>query len=227
MDIAFFLEEYSKLSPTEQALFAEAVSTLLNEGLIWREDERRRHVYSFLNRHTDLIKSYLGVIGWIVHHHEACYTFQVVHVEIYHRKRFNLDTTIWLILLRMLYAEQQESMAVRMTRYPTITLGDLVYRYTELPGSRKHFKTSLATAFTQLQMYPLIRAATGGKLRVDNSDQVIELLPPLEVIVPAGNAASVARQLAAYAPPTSQKQEVEQMTEIEDEEEGPKLDLFQ
>ncbi len=196
MDITQFNEEYSALSPTEKAQFAETVRILLSEGLIWREDGTKRQVYTFLNRRGDLIAGYLSIAGWEVRHHEQCATFQVVHSEGYHRKRFSLDTTIWLLLLRMLYAEQQESMSARLTRYPIVTMGELIYRYTELPNARKRIKTNLLTALTQLQQLPIIRVATGGSLRIDSSEQVIELLPPLEVVIPAGNAASVAARLA-------------------------------
>lgn len=198
MDVTQFTEEYGLLSPTEKAVFAEAVRVLMSEGLIWREDGTKRQIYTFLNRHSDLIANYLSVAGWELRHHEQCATFQVMHGEGSHRKRFSLDTTIWLLLLRKLYAEQQESMGARLTRYPVTTVGELIYRYTELPNARKRIKTSLLAALTQLQQLSVIRAATGGSLRVDNSDQVIELLPPLEVVVPASNAAGVAAQLAEH-----------------------------
>jgi hypothetical protein len=193
-----FAEEYDALSPSEQVQFAEAVRTLMGEGLIWREDSGKRHVYSFLNRHTELVKDYLGIAGWQLLHHEQALIFQVVHRDGYHRRRLNLDTTIWLLLLRMLYAEQQESNMMRLTRYPAVTIEDVIRRYNELPHARKRKKTSLEDALRQLQQLNLIRSASGGSLRVSNTKQVIELLPTLEVIVPAGNAQKVADRLAEY-----------------------------
>jgi hypothetical protein len=193
-----FVEEYEALSPSDQAQFAEAVRTLMAEGLIWREDSGKRHVYSFLNRHTELVKDYLGIAGWQLLHHEQALIFQVVHRDGYHRRRLNLDTTIWLLLLRMLYAEQQESNMMRLTRYPAVTIEDVIRRYNELPHARKRKKTSLEDALRQLQQLNLIRSASGGSLRVSNTKQVIELLPTLEVIVPAGNAQKVADRLAEY-----------------------------
>jgi hypothetical protein len=193
-----FAEEYATLSPGEQAQFAEAVRVLLAEGLIWREDSGKRHIYSFLNRHTDLVKDYLSIAGWQLLHHEQSMTFQVVHRDGYHRRRLNLDTTIWLLLLRMLYAEQQESNATRLTRYPVVTIGEIIRRYSEFPHARKRKKTSLEDALRQLQQLNLIRAANGGSLRVSNPQQLIELLPTLEVVVPRGSVQQVAEQLSEY-----------------------------
>jgi hypothetical protein len=98
----------------------------------------------------------------------------------------------------MLYAEQQESNMMRLTRYPAVTIEDVIRRYNELPNARKRKKTSLEDALRQLQQLNLIRSASGGSLRVSNTKQVIELLPTLEVIVPAGNAQKVADRLAEY-----------------------------
>lgn len=198
MDLGTFTESYANLHPNEKAQFADTIRILLSESLIWREEERTRHVYLFLKRYTDLVKGYLDVAGWELLYHEQSMTFQVVHRDGSHRKRLSLDTTIWLLLLRLLYAEQQESPTPRLTRYPTVTIDTLIRRYTELPHARKYKRTSLEEALRQLQHFPFIRAANGGNLKVRNGEQVIELLPPLEVVVTATNAAAVAAKLADY-----------------------------
>jgi len=198
VDVGTFSENYTNLSPSEKAQFADTVRILLSEGLIWREDESMRDVYLFLKRYTDLIRDYLGIAGWELQYHEQCATFQVIHRDGHHRKRLSLDTTIWLLLVRMLYAEQQESTKPRLTRYPTVTIETLIRRYTELPHARKYKRTSFEEALHQLQRYPLIRAANGGSLKVRNGEQVVELLPPLEAVVTAANAATVASRLAEY-----------------------------
>ncbi len=221
MDIPQFSEEYAALSLSEKAQFSETVCVLLNEGLIWREDGTKRQTYLFLNRHTDLIAHYLSIAGWHLRHYEQCLTFQVVHSSNFHRKRFDLETTIWLLLLRLLYAEQQERVTKRQTRYPTVTVGTLIERYTTLPHARKHIKTRMITALTQLQQFPIIRSATGGNIRVENAEQVIELLPPLEVVVPANDVASVAAQLIEHfqrhTPSTGIADEEEEMDDSDDE----------
>jgi len=71
---------------------------------------------SQLKRFTDLTKGYLDIAGWELLYHEQSATFQMIHHEGAHRKRFSLDTTIRLLLLCMLYAEQEESTTSRLTR---------------------------------------------------------------------------------------------------------------
>jgi hypothetical protein len=213
LDTGTFTESYTNLSPSEKAQFADTIRILLSECLIWREDESKRQVYLFLKRYTDLVKGYLDIASWELLYHEQCATFQVIHREGYHKKRLNLDTTIWLLLLRLLYAEQQESTTPRLTRYPAVTIDTLIRRYTELPNARRWKRTSLEDALRQLQRFTLIRAPNGGSLKVRNSEQVIELLPPLEAVVTATNAATVAARLAEYLGTSEEESTDDERTE--------------
>ena len=43
-----------------------------------------------------------------------------------------------MLLLRLIYAEKRERVELRLTRYPTVTVGDVAQRYAEFfPGRRK------------------------------------------------------------------------------------------
>ncbi len=192
-------ESYNQLPPGEQALFAETIKRLLAEGLVWREEEDDRRVFSFLLRRRDLVEDYLQIAGWTLQHDERLGIFQVLHREGAHRRRLMRDTTIWLLLLRLIYAEQQEHNAVRLTRYPVVSVGEIRQRYAEFfPGQAVRKKTSLDEALRTLAGLKLIRAAGGGLLRTGSSEQQVELLPTLEVVVPANEIQRVADQLREY-----------------------------
>ncbi len=198
MDPSQFIEAYSALSPGEQGQFEAALSAVLETGILWREDERSRGHYSFVYRHQDLVRAYLAPIGWQLLHHEQALVFQVVHREGAHRKKFTTDMTIWLLLLRLLYAERQESMTPRLTRYPVVSIGEIVRRYSELPGTPRRRKVSFEEALRHFQRYHLIRVADGRGIQVSNEEQLLELLPPLEVIIPAQRVEVDASRLRAY-----------------------------
>jgi DNA-binding HxlR family transcriptional regulator len=131
MSLNDFAEAYSELASGEQQQLSDAVRRLLSEGLIWREDEHDRPVYNFLVRRRELVAAYLSVAGWELRYDERIAVFQVVHREGAHRRRLNRDTTIWLLLLRLIYAEKRERVEVSLTRYPTISIEELYQRYTE------------------------------------------------------------------------------------------------
>lgn len=199
MNLTDFAETYSQLPPGEQQQFSDAVRRLLADGMIWREDEDDRRVYNFLVRRRDLVAEYLAVAGWDLRYDERIAVFQVVHREGAHRRRLNRDTTIWLLLLRLIYAEKRERVEVSLTRYPTISVEQLYQRYTEfLPGQAVKKKSSLDEALRTLQTLKLIRPGGGGMLRASDGDKLIELLPTLEVVVPASAISEIAERLQAY-----------------------------
>lgn len=199
MALVHFTEEYNQLTSGEQAQFADVVRRLLTDGLIWREEEQDRRIYNFLVMRRELVAEYLQVAGWVVNHHEQANVFYVVHREGSHRRRLSRDTTIWLLLARLVYAEQRERLELSMTRYPTITVGELYQRYTEFfPSQAVRKKTSMDDALRTMQSLKLIRAGGGGSLQASDTEKVIELLPTLEVVVPEAPVAYIAEKLSEY-----------------------------
>src|SRR5262245_57198613 len=108
MSLEAFAQEYSQLASSEQTQFADGVRRLLADGFIWREEESDRRMYTFLLRRRTLVAEYLAVAGWELRHDERLQIFHVVHREGAHRRRLNRDSTIWLLLLRLIYAEKRE-----------------------------------------------------------------------------------------------------------------------
>ncbi len=204
-----FAEAYSQLSPNEQTQFADAVRRLMADGLIWREDENDRRIYNWLVRQRDLVSDYLRVAGWELRHDESAAIFHVVHREGAHRRRLNRDTTIWLLILRLLSAELREKMIVMPTRYPIVDREQVVERYNSFfPGELRRKKSSLDEAFRTFATLKLIR-----KRRGTSGEESIELLPALEVMVPANNITQVAEKLQSYQRADSSEDESESETE--------------
>ena len=199
MSLTQFAQEYSQLSSTEQIQFAEVVRRLLANGLIWREHDDDRRTYSFLLRRRELVADYLGVAGWELRHEERAGAFHVVHREGAHRRRFNREATVWLLLLRLIYAEKRERLEVGLTRYPVVEVGEVARRYAEFfPGQNVRKRSSLSDALRSFQALKLVRAAGGGSIRAGSAEQLIELLPTLEIIVPSASIAALADRLHAY-----------------------------
>lgn len=199
MTLSDFARDYDQLPPGEQALFAETLRRLLTNGLVWREDEDDRKAYAFLARRSELIQQYLAVAGWQLRHFEPGRIYHVFHAEGAHRRRLSLKTTRWLLVLRLIYAEKREKLEATLTRHPTVTVGDVYERYLAFfPGQKVREKTSLDEALRTLQGLRLIRAAGGGYLRAADTDKTLELLPALEVVVPAQAIAEVADRLREY-----------------------------
>ena len=199
MSLMQIAQEYEQLAPGEQALFAESVKRLLAEGLLWREDEGDRKAYNFLSRRGDLVREYLFIGGWRLEFYEQARIYYVTHVDGAHRRRLSKDLTIWLLIVRLLYAERRERVEVTLTRYPVVKVGEIADRYAGyFPNQRLRKKTSLTEALRSMQAMKLIAAAGGGSLRADDPERLVELRPALEVILPAGEITALADRLREY-----------------------------
>lgn len=201
MSLLNFAHEYEQLGPGEQATFAETLKRLLTDGLIWREADDDRKAYNFLARRAELVQHYLQVAGWKLEFHEPTKIYFLVHAEGAHRRRFSKELTIWLLVVRLLYAEKREKPEATLTRYPLVKVGDITDRYAAFfPNQRIRKKTSLTEALRSLHTLKLIRGVGVGSLSADDPDKLVELLPALEVVVPAHDIAALADRLREYQP---------------------------
>lgn len=199
MSLTDFAAQYATLSAHEQGQFTQAVRRLFNDGFLWRDDEADRSLYYFVQKQTSLLASYLDVAGWQLVGDERLRLFHLTHREGAHRRRLTLETTRWLLILRLFHAEQREKATLQLAHYPTVTVLELYRRREELMRAPIRKKSSLEEALRTLSALKLIRAATGGALRADNPDQLIELLPILELIIPATSIAALHERLQSYA----------------------------
>jgi hypothetical protein len=189
MNTEVILEAYQELSSSEQDLFRDSLRLLMAEGLLYRGIPEHIKSYSFLRRHESLVKDYLALAGWELRFAERQEAFHLQHLTGAHHEKLDLSTTKWLLLLRLLYAEVREGRALELTRNPSVTTEELARRYAEY-FPKERFKTAMNDALKTLQSWNLLRR--------HGLDDVLELLPTLEVIVPASSlevAASKLREL--------------------------------
>ena len=192
MAVETIVEQYQELSSNEQDLFRDSLRLLMSEGLLYRGISEHARSYSFLRRRESLVRDYLALAGWELRFAERQETFHLQHLTGAHREKLDLSTTKWLLLLRLLYAGAREGRALELTRNPSVTLEELAQRYAEyFPGEK--FKTRMNDALTTLQTWNLL---VWHKL-----EDVLELLPTLEVIVPASSLEEATHKLRELQKP--------------------------
>jgi hypothetical protein len=202
MSLMRVAQEYEQLGPGEQTTFADTIKRLLADGLVWREDEDDRKAYNFLVRRGDLVRDYLFVSGWRLEFSESTKIYYLVHVDGAHRRRLNKEMTIWLLIVRLLYAEKREHPEASLTRYPVVRVGDIAERYAAFfPNQHLRKKTSLTDALHTLQAMKLIGAVDKAGLSADDPDKMVELRPALEVILQAAEVTALAERLRAFQHP--------------------------
>ncbi len=185
--------------PGHQARFSQCLSRLLAEGLLWRDEGADLSTYSFLVRHLDQAQCYFSTIGLQLIHHERLHILQLYSDQSALRVQFNKETTLWALLCRLVYAEKKESATLSLTRHPTILSGELYLRYVELfPARNVRKKMASQEALQNLAAAKLIRASRSSLERITEPEVVIELLPTLEVVIPASKLKAISEKLGEF-----------------------------
>lgn len=186
------------LTASEQALFTETLRRLLANSWVWQEDLDDRRYYHFLRRYEDLARLYLQLGGWELYHAEGLRLFHVRQADGLHRRRLNKATTLWLLIVRLIYQEQREQVRSSATGWPLVKVSELYDRYFSYFSQRVRVKGEFAEALRELRALRLIRALDGGVLRPDTPEKLIELLPALEIVLPADTLAELTALAKQY-----------------------------
>ena len=190
------LHSLSDYSSSERILFQDTLKRLMSEGFLVRDDESDRRFYAFALRRFQDLCAYLGFTGWELLHHERLHVIQLMRSDGSHRKRFSKDQTSWLLLLRLLYAEQKESMKLSLVRNPVVRVSEVFERYTRFfPGENLRKKTSLIDALRLFHGLKLLRPTDTKFFAVSDPETPLELLPTLEVAVPASKLQELEKRL--------------------------------
>jgi hypothetical protein len=199
MTLESFSREYGELRPSEQGQFADTIRALLANGFVLRDEEADRPHYQFLLRRPEMVRQWLAVAGWQIHHDERLGIVHVRHQAGAHRRRFGKDTTLWLLVVRLVYAEEMESPQLRLTRNPVVMLSRIAERYQAFfPGQAVRRKTQMTEALRTLNATRLIRPAGQSLARSLDPESLWELLPTLEIVLPAADVTAIQAQLATY-----------------------------
>lgn len=191
---------YSTSSAGQQSRFSSALSLILREGLIWRDEGADLEAYALLLRHLQQAKEYFALSGLTLIHHERLHILQLYSENPGLRRSFSKETTLWALICRLVYAELKESGTLSLSRYPTILSGDLYMRYTELfPSRNLRKRTAFADALSELASAKLIRSSAVATMRTSTDPEaVLELLPTLEVILPSSRLKDISDRLGEF-----------------------------
>lgn len=195
-------QELPAFAPSEEAFFRDSVQRLFKDGFLWRDDEDDRRYYSFAVKHLGSLQDFFNVTGMRLTHHERVNILHLSSDGGTHRRRLDKETTIWLLLVRLIQAEQNESSVLQLTRHPTVSVGTIYLRYCEFfPGRSVRKKSIMEAALKTMHGLKIIRAPDGGLFRPMDPESLVEMLPVLQVILPNSNLVALVGQLKSLSEP--------------------------
>lgn len=169
-----------------------ALDQLLATGLLWRGHDSDRRAYNTLMRWREAAAQQLHKQGWVLIHHDSLQTFQAVNRKGKHHRHLHRNTALCLLVLRLLRSETPAG----LTPYPVLALNTLLQRCADFD-----IQPDLSIALPDLAALKLIRPVAGRTLRPTDPDQLIELLPPLEIAVPESAITQLANQFSNASHP--------------------------
>lgn len=128
--MARFEELYEQLSDKEKALFSESVNRLLARTFLVFEREADRRCYRFVERNLTLFRRYLDLARWDLFLDQQLAVLQLYNREDRNRRSFNLQETIFLFILRLLYDDRRREL--RLTEQVYVTGREIQEKYLAL-----------------------------------------------------------------------------------------------
>ncbi len=190
-----WMDIWKQMDAARRELLGNAIGRLLEQGILIKgpaaspDDD-----YRALDRFEHQARGYLRTIGWDLTIDRSLGVIQALNLNGRCRVRFDKEESIILCLLRLLFQERAGSVA--WDDQIMVSVGDLYESYNTHMGTRRPpGKQDLAAALRQFQRLKLVKLPRPFE---PEPDTVIELLPTIQMALPASAIDRVAARLREY-----------------------------
>ena len=152
-----------------------------------------RHIY----RHRAIFAALLSVAGFKLLHDDYHRIFQVVSDFGYCRRRYRLDESLMIVVLRKLYEEQAEQL--NLATDPVVTIGEVREEYRTITGKERDLGVGqYEMILRRLRRLGLIEPLDGRSLDVRDSEARLRLHGSVKMILPVQTAQEMEAWLRRY-----------------------------
>lgn len=120
------LSKLENFTERERELFARCLNTLYGGGFIMNQLEKDKPLYRFMLSHLAVFEAYLDYAGWSLRKDEALGVI-ALHGPAMARFSLNLEETLGLLVLRVLYEEKQ--FEISLSREKTVKQSEFNDKY--------------------------------------------------------------------------------------------------
>lgn len=189
-----------KPEPSEMALIGELTDadfdafkscarTLLGKTFLMRGLEREERLYEFALRNIRILETWFSCAGIELRRDEG---LGVIACRAGHdmRARLGREETAALLIARLIFEEERG--ALRLSRFPSVTVGDFLRRFATVTGIEPK-KTRMAEAFRRLTHFRLVSLSSDPS----DPDGTIVLYPSLALALDAQAIEEIEKALEA------------------------------
>ena len=158
---------YDKLSVKDKESFKKVVNRLLLQNYVLRDvyNEKEKimksnYDYRFIERNKSMIEAYLDYSGWQLSIDNKYGVAYVINAYEYNKVTFNKMSTIFLLVLRLIYDEEREKLSLKSE--VMITVHDLINRMLSVGVfKKKPSAKDMESVLRKLSQYRVIDKGTG------------------------------------------------------------------
>jgi len=173
------------------------MNRLLGQTFLYQDDEGDKEDYYFVHRHRAVCAALLAVSGFTLLHDDYHRVFQVVSDFGYCRRRYKLDESLIIVVLRKLYEEQSEQLS--LAKDPVVTVGEIREEYRTITGKERTLGIGQYEAILRrLRRLGLIEPLDGRSLDVRDSEARLRLRGSVKMILPVQTAEEMEAWLRKY-----------------------------
>ena len=175
------------------------LNRLLGETFLYQDDEADKEDYYLVHRHRAIFEALLATAGFALLHDDYHRIFQVVSNFSYCRRRYRLDESLLIVVLRKLYEEHSEQLSLATD--PVVTVGEVREEYRTITARERDLGiVQYETLLRRMRGLGLIEPLDGRSLDARDGDARLRLRGSVKMILPLQTADDMEAWLRRYRP---------------------------
>ena len=205
---AEIISESTSLPEKTRRDIPRVMNRLLGQTFLYQDKDEEKDDYYFVHRHRAVFDSLFSVAGFTLLHDDYHRIFQVVSDFSYCRRRYKLDESLMVVVLRKLYEEQARQL--NLATDPVVTIGELREEYRTITGKERDLGIGQFEAILRrLRNLGLIEPLDGRSLDVRDSEARLRLRGSIKMILPVQTTEEMEAWLRRYRVEEEVEEEVE------------------
>jgi hypothetical protein len=173
------------------------MNRLLGQTFLYQDKDEEKDDYYFVHRHRAVFDSLFSVAGFTLLHDDYHRIFQVVSDFSYCRRRYKLDESLMIVVLRKLYEEQARQLSLATD--PVVTVGELREEYRTITGKERDLGIGqFEFILRRLRNLGLIEPLEGRSLDARDSEARLRLRGSVKMILPVQTTEEMDAWLRRY-----------------------------
>jgi hypothetical protein len=173
------------------------INRLLGQTFLYQDQENDKEDYYLVFRYRDIFAALFNAIGFALIHDDYHRIFQVVSDFSYCRKRYPLDESLMIVVLRKLYEDQSEQLS--LAKDPVVTVGEIREEYRAITGRERDLGViQYETLMHRMRKLGLIEVIDGRSLDVRDGETRLRLRGSIKMLLPVQTAEEMEAWIRRY-----------------------------